>query len=347
MDGATVRAEGFSPVSEARLFLGNNGTGLRLLLAVLAALPGRFHVDGVPRLRERPIAPLVSALRRLGGRIEGDQLPLVVEGGHLRSGVVALEARESSQFLSALMFVGAYLAGGLRVELAGPVPSWPYVTMTAGVLSEFGVEVRFEKNAVEVRGPLRPRQVAVEGDWSAAAFPLVGVAVAGGDVRVSGLRYPSLQGDAAVADLLRVAGCDVEVGGDGVRVRGAARFPLEASLRDTPDLFPAASVLVAVRGGKLTGLGHLAFKESNRVAVMTDRLRQLGFAVTADGERFWAEGQRQPKVGAEPLFPEGDHRVAMALAVAALVTPGVRLADPSCVAKSWPDFWHAWGQLVR
>ncbi len=345
--GQSVAVEGFSPVRAAQLFLGNNGTGLRLLVALLTSMPGRYWLDGVPRLRERPLGRLLSALRSLGARIEGEGLPLVIEGGELSGEVVAVDARESSQFVSALLFVGARLPRGLRVELSGDVPSFPYVAMTAAVLRQFGAEVRFQPQAVLVRGPLQPRQVTVEGDWSAAAFPLVGVAVAGGDVLVRGVRQGSVQGDAAVADILHRAGCEVMEKGDGVRVRGAATSGVRARLSEVPDLFPALAVLVALRGGELTGLGHLAYKESNRVLVMAERLRQLGLEVETNGVSFRAQGRGNPQAPMFPLSPHADHRIAMALAVAGLVTPGLRVTDPQCVAKSWPHFFQAWTALVR
>lgn len=347
VEGAKVSVEGFSPVAGATLFLGNNGTGLRLLLAVLASLPGRYLLDGVPRLRERPIGGLLTALRALGARITGESLPLVVEGGELAGETVRLDARVSSQFVSALLFLGCRLPAGLRVELSHPVPSWPYVEMTAAVLRVFGAEVTLDPKAAVVRGPLAPRKLTVEGDWSAAAFPLVGVAVAGGELEVRGVRRPSVQGDAAIVEILRRAGCRMHAGTDSVRVVGPATAPFKARLSDVPDLFPPLSVLVALRGGELSGLGHLAYKESNRLAVMVDRLRQLGLEVETDGASFRGTGGPKPRAPGYPLSPEADHRIAMALAVAGLVTPGLHLLDPGCVAKSWPGFFETWADLVR
>jgi len=347
VEGQRVAVRGFAPVREAKLFLGNNGTGLRILVAILASLPGRYVVDGVPRLRERPLGKLLAALRSLGAQIEGERLPLVIEGGELSGQTVTVEARESSQFVSALLFLGAKLPSGLRVELAGDVPSWPYVAMTAAVLRQFGAEVQFQPDSVWVKGPLQPRKVAVEGDWSAAAFPMVGVAVAGGDVVVRGVRPKSVQGDAVLVDILKRAGCNVRMEPEGVRVRGRATKSLRARLAEVPDLFPPLAVLVALRGGELTGLGHLAYKESNRLQVMAERLRQLGLAVEADAASFRVFPGQKPQAPPFALSPEADHRIAMALAVAGLVTPGLRLADPQCVAKSWPDFFSAWTALVR
>ena len=351
-DGVTVR--GRSVPAPGEVLMGNNGTGTRFMLAQLAATEGTWRLDGVPRLRERPVAGLVAALRRLGadvGPAAGgeDRLPLIVRGRPLRGGEVALDSRESSQHVSALLLLGARLERGLAVELPAPPPSRPYVALTADVLAAFGVAVREEKagrRLVVDGGRLRPAHYPVEPDWSAAAFPFAAVACIGGEVTGCGLDLASHQGDARLAALLAAAGCSVEAVPGGVRVRGPVRAPLVADLRDAPDLFPALAVVVAHRGGRLTGLGGLRVKESDRLAVMLDRLAALGFEVGGDGESFTAAGSPPPaSAPAAALEPAGDHRIAMALAVAGLLVPGTRIADPACVAKSWPEFWRTWQQL--
>jgi len=345
-EGDSVAVEGFSPVGAATLFLGNNGTGMRLLLAHLATIPGRYRLDGTPRLRERPVAPLVEALRQAGASIVGERLPVEVVGGKPLGGSVMVDASLSSQFVSALLFAGARLPQGLVVEVKGKLPSRPYVTMTCAVLRAFGARVTEGDRVFSVRGPLAPRTFPVEGDWSAAAFPMVGVAVAGGEVEVLGVQLPSAQGDSVIATLLREAGCEVTVTARGVRVRGPATKPLRADLQDCPDLFPPLSVLVALRGGRLTGLGNLAVKESPRLAVMAEHCRRLGLVVEVGSDWFAAPGGSKPATPPEPLSPAGDHRVAMALALASLVAPGLAIQDPGCVGKSWPGFFAAWEKLV-
>jgi 3-phosphoshikimate 1-carboxyvinyltransferase len=351
----TVTAHGRDRVTGAPLFLGNNGTGLRFLLAQLAALPGTWEVDGSERLRQRPIAALVGALRTLGARIEPvegfhDVLPLRVHGQPLRGGRVELDASASSQFVSALLLLGARLPEGLSVRVPTPPPSRPYVELTAEVLAAFGAppEAADEGRTWNVRGGgLAPAEFAVEGDWSAAAFPLAAAAVAGGRVEVEGVRRNSRQGDAAVLELLARAGCRVAESPRGVALEGPAAAPLEADLRDTPDLFPPLAVVVAVVGGRLTGLARLATKESDRLAVMTGHLDALGFAVEAGATWFAASSEARPRQSAGgPLNPAADHRVAMALAVAGCVVPGVVVSNPKCVGKSWPGFWDAWQRIV-
>jgi 3-phosphoshikimate 1-carboxyvinyltransferase len=349
--GHTVAALGRQAVGGAVVFMGNNGTGVRFLLAQLAGIPGTWLLDGSERLRQRPIAPLVEALRSLGAKVEpalgsAVALPLKVFGGRLAGGEVALDASVSSQFVSALLLLGAVLPKGLAVRLAVPPPSRPYLDLTAEVLAAFGAEPTLAPDGrffAVSGGGLTPAEFTVEGDWSAAAFPLAAAAVAGGEVEVEGVRVDSRQGDAAVLELLAGAGCVVRASDRGVVVRGPATRHLEADLRDTPDLFPALSVVVARVGGTLTGLEALAAKESDRLEVMARHLIALGFPVEArDGWFVSLGGAPRMPAPDEPFDPAMDHRVAMALAVAGCAVSGVRVLDPGCVAKSWPAFWTAW-----
>ncbi|MBZ5588301.1 MAG: 3-phosphoshikimate 1-carboxyvinyltransferase [Acidobacteriia bacterium] len=354
-DADTVTAHGREPVSAGDFYLGNNGTGARFLLAQLAALPGEWTLDGSERLRQRPVSALVKALRRLGATIEAHggaaaALPLAVSGRALVGGEVALNASASSQFVSALLLLGAVLPDGLVVRLPSAPPSRPYIDLTAEVLAAFGARLTEQGDGTVFAvggGGLAAADFAVEGDWSAAAFPLAAVAVAGGRAEILGVRPDSRQGDAAVLDILQSAGCTVGVTGQGVIVDGPATRPVVADLRDTPDLFPTLAVVAAVAGGRLDGLRGLAAKESDRLAVMAGHLAAMGYSVTRGASWFEARGGRgRPRGPAAPLDPAADHRIAMALAVAGCVVPGVSILNPSCVAKSWPDFWGAWGRLV-
>jgi 3-phosphoshikimate 1-carboxyvinyltransferase len=351
----TIAAGGHEPVPGAMLDLGNNGTGMRLLLAQLAGLPGRYVLDGSPRLRERPVAPLVGALRHLGASIRprtpgsGDHLPLVVEGRALAGGAVALDATASSQFVSALLMLAPLLPAGLEVRLPAAPPSRPYIDLTLEVLRTFGVGAEAEGTGLAwfvAPGRYRSIHYTVEGDWSAAAFPLVAVALAGGEVEVLGVAPASRQGDARVLDILVAAGCRATATAGGVRLEGPATRPLEADLRDAPDLFPALAVALARLGGRLVGLSGLVHKETDRLREMVRLLGELGASLHRDGDELRARRGARLVAPSHDLNPAGDHRVAMALAVAGLVAPGLRLGEPQCVGKSWPRFWEAWEGLV-
>lgn len=352
-EGDEVRAAGWAPGRGGGVHMGNNGTGVRFMLAQLAATAGEWTLDGIARLRERPIAPLAQALQDLGADVSARgaplALPLRVVGRPLEGGEVALDATASSQFVSALLLLGARLPRGLAVDLAKAPPSRPYVALTIEVLRAFGAEAGYDEAALHawVSAPSwRAAELTVEGDWSAAAFPLAGVAVAGGEVELPGLSAASTQGDAAMLGLLEGAGCRVSSTPGRLTVRGPASRPVHADLRDTPDLFPALAVVVAAVGGRLTGLEGLAAKESDRLNLMAENLNALGFAIVADSRELTAPGSRPRSGTTAPLACGGDHRIAMALAVAGCIVPGVCVDDAACVAKSWPDFWRHWQALI-
>jgi 3-phosphoshikimate 1-carboxyvinyltransferase len=353
--GDEVLAAGRVGATSAAIDMGNNGTGARFMLAQLAATPGEWLLDGLPRLRERPIAPLATALLSIGAEIAPAagsdlRLPLRIRGRKLTGGDVTLDPAASSQFVSALLLLGPRLSRGLSVRLTGMPPSRPYLSLTLEALRVFGGEASWDEGALIARvsgRPLRSAALTIEGDWSAAAFPLAGVAVAGGQVELAGVGVESRQGDAAMLALLAGSGCRVAATPDGVAVSGPVTGPVCADLRDTPDLFPALAVVVAAAGGELTGLAGLAAKESDRLGMMTANLTALGFAVASDGEAFRSRATRTATSGVlAPLPCAADHRVAMALAVAGSIVPGVRIDDARCVAKSWPGFWAAWRALL-
>ncbi len=353
--GDEVRASGWVARRAGEVRMGNNGTGARFMLAQLAAIPGEWLLDGTERLRERPIAPLAQALQRLGADVAAAsggplRLPLRIVGKELAGGDLSLDASASSQFVSALLLLGARLRRGLTVSLAGDPPSRPYLALTVDVLRGFGAEAEYDvagRRARVAASRLRAVAYAVEGDWSAAAFPLAGVAVAGGEIALPGLGAASRQGDAAVLGLLAEAGCRIEETPAGIVAVGPADRPVRADLRDTPDLFPALAVVVAALGGRLTGLEGLAAKESDRLGLMAANLTALGFEVATDGRTLTAPGSRPAHAATKaPLPCSSDHRIAMALAVAGCIVPGVRVDDAACVSKSWPGFWQQWEALL-
>ncbi len=341
------------PGSEGRVDLRDSGTGARLILGLLACVEGRFRVDGSPRLRERPMAPLIDALIGLGSEIRHRDgfLPVEVVGRQLAGGAVRIRPEVSSQFVSSLLLAGPLMSNGLDLVVEGPIPSRPYLDLTLQAIEEFGASVRpVAKHRWRVEpGGYVPSDVAIETDWSAAAFPAAAVAVAGGRIRIPRLSPVSRQGDRAVAALLANAGIRTDFDHDGMTVSGRAVRPFEADLGPTPDLFPALVVVAAAgpEGSTLTGLEHLRHKESDRWAVMIDNLSRLGATFDADRSRLEVTGGlRRRRHGPVEVTAAGDHRVAMAMAVAALAAGPLALDDGDCVAKSFPGFWSMWERLL-
>lgn len=333
----------------ATLDLGQSGTSARFLTAVAALGEAESRLDGSPRLRERPLEELVSALAGLGARPSATRLPLDIGGTRVRGGAVTLPSQRSSQFASALLLIGARLPGGLELELEGPRVSMPYVEMTLSTLSRFGVIVdrpdadRFRVPPIEYPGA----EYSVEGDHSSASYCLAAAAMAGGRVRVTGLDPASAQPDARLAADLERAGCRVSRGADWVEVRSVETLrPFDVDLSDAPDLAPTLAVLGLCSPGRsvLRGVSHLRYKESDRLAALVDNLNALGRGARSEADRLIVEEARTPLRGAR-IRTASDHRIAMAFAVAGLAVEGIELDDAACVSKSDPAFWARFSSL--
>lgn len=345
----------------AEIDCGNAGTMFRFLVAVLAATPGDWRLDGVPRLRERTVGPLVDALRALGAEIACERsdgfAPLAIRGRRLAGGRVELDAGVSSQFLSALL-MAALVAEG-PVEIAVPaLTSRPYVDLTLGAVERFGGRVEATAEGWRVRpGLAGPGTFRVEGDFSAAAYPAAAAALTGGRVLLTGLPAASRQGDRGFLELLAAMGAEVRwrPDEDAVEIAGTGRLAaVDRDLSAMPDQVPTLAALAPFARGITTirGVPHLRIKESDRLAAMVEGLRAIGAEAeeTADGlvvPGVWAERRPEPPPAPLPVDPHGDHRIAMSLAVAGLARPGVLVTRPRVVEKSYPRFWDDLAVLVR
>lgn len=347
--GRTIPEE--PPVLDLR----DSGTGARLLLGLLCSIPGGATITGSARLRERPMSPLCDALTALGARITSTdgRLPVAVNGSPLEGGTAAVRPESSSQFVSSLLLAAPLMRRGLDLVVEGRLPSAPYLDLTADVLRAFGSTVvasADRRRWTVPTGPLRPATIAVEGDWSAAAFALAAVAVAGGCVGVGALDRSSRQGDRAIVEILGGAGLDLRWEGDRLWARGPLTAPIVADLRHTPDLFPALAAVAACAppGSSLSGLDHLAHKESDRLRTMAENLGRLGAELEVTDTTLVVVSALQCVGGPpRPVSAAADHRIAMAMAVAALGGGALALDDGTCVSKSFPDFWDMWARLTE
>ena len=332
--------------SGKEIFFGNNGTGSRFFLAYAALTrKGEVVLYGKPRLHERPMGPLISALRDLGARVEclerEGYLPVRVSPGELSGGRIRLPATHSSQYISALLLIGPHLPGGLELEIEGEMVSTPYVELTFSVMRAFGAEVERIPGGFRVReGSYRGRPYEVEGDASSASYFLILPALLGGSVEVENLPPDSPQADTLLLKILSGIGGLVESAGGGVRVSFSERpRAFEVNLREAPDLFPTLCVLAAVAEGRsrIYGAPHLRYKECDRIAAMATELKKCGVSLTEFPDGIEIQGGT-PLRGAE-IETYDDHRIAMAFAVLGLAVPGMVIRNPACVAKSFPEFW--------
>jgi 3-phosphoshikimate 1-carboxyvinyltransferase len=347
--GARMRAK------QADLFLGNAGTAFRPLTAVLALSGGEYRLSGVPRMHERPIGDLVDALRAMGARIdylgrEGFP-PLAIHPGHIAAGqTVKVRGDVSSQYLSALL-MALPLAGGGAIEVEGDLISKPYVEITLNLMQRFGVEVArtgWSRFRVAGNSYASPGTVLVEGDASAASYFLAAGAIGGGPVRVEGVGRGSIQGDVRFCEVLEKMGAKVAMGDDWIEASG--RAPLRAfdlDLNHIPDAAMTAAVLALFADGPCTlrNIASWRVKETDRIAAMAKELGKLGAGVEA-GADFLKVTPRKLKPGVA-VDTYDDHRMAMSLSLAAFGGVALRINDPDCVAKTFPEYFTAFAGIAQ
>ena len=331
--------------------VGNAGTVARFLPPVATLAVGDVRFDGDPRVRERPIGPLLAALRELGADLDGVAgLPLTVRGtGSLRGGTVLLDASQSSQFVSGLLLSAPRFEQGVTVRhTGGRVPSAPHLAMTVQALRACGADVDDSEPGCWVvsPGPLSPRDAAVEPDLSTAAAYLAAPLVAGGSVTVPGWPRETSQPGALLPDLLEAMGGRVERTADSVTVSAGDRLRgIDADLGEASELTPVLTALAALAEGpsRFTGVAHIRLHETDRLAALTRELNALGGDVRElpDG----VEVRPRPLCGGV-MDSYDDHRVAMAWAVLGLGLDGVQVRDVATTRKTVPDFVGSWHRML-
>jgi len=339
----------------AELFLGNAGTAFRPLTAVLALSGGEYRLSGVPRMHERPIRDLVAALRAMGARIDylGEEgyPPLAIHPGRVAAGqTVNVRGDVSSQYLSALL-LALPLAGGGAIEVDGELISKPYVEITLKLMQRFGVRVHrtgWSRFAVPAGPYVSPGMVVVEGDASNASYFLAAGAIGGGPVRVEGVGRDSIQGDVRFTEVLEKMGAKVSMGGDWIEASG--RAPLRAfdlDLNHIPDAAMTAAALALFADGPcaVRNIASWRVKETDRIAAMANELGKLGALVEA-GPDYLRVTPRKLNAGVS-VDTYDDHRMAMSLSLAALGGVALRINDPDCVAKTFPDYFKAFAAIAR
>jgi 3-phosphoshikimate 1-carboxyvinyltransferase len=353
-DGATVTVTGAGdtqPATDATVDAQEAGTVARFGAAVAALGARAVRLDGSPRLRARPIAPLVNALRALGAQVDAEALPLTIRGP-LTGGDVDVPGHESSQFASALLLIGARMRDGLRVRIPGTLVSAPFVDLTVAALESRGVRVERRSRRELVIGPqkLKGRSLEIPGDVTAATYPAAAAAILGGWVTITNARArvePGGQGDARFFDLIEDMGCRVQRRSDSVTVRREGRLTgVVANVMDCSDTFPTLAVIAtqAETPTELTGIAHTRAQESDRVAAVAAGITALGGRARAfrDAIRIEPAPLHEGVVDAA-----GDHRIAMAFSILGLQVPGVAINGWSAVGKTFPEFYDVLRQLSR
>lgn len=360
-DGRTCRVSGrggplVAEPGRHELYLGLAGTALRPLTAALTLGAGTFVLDGSARMRERPVADLVDALRPLGARIrylgaEGYP-PLEVSGGGLRGGATRIRGGVSSQFLTSLLLAAPLADGAVTITVEGEQVSKPYLDITMGMMQRFGARVghqdhqRFE---VEPGGYQSPGAWLVEGDASSASYFFAAGAVRGPGIRVTGLGAGSVQGDLAFLDVLEAMGARVTRQPDSILVQPPAAGSLRAvdvDLNHIPDAAMTLAVLALFADGPTTirNIANWRVKETDRLAAMATELVKVGAGVEEGPDRLHIVPPQRCRQAAIDTY--GDHRMAMCFALVALAGVPVTIRDPGCVAKTFPDFFERFAALT-
>lgn len=357
----TSRLSGSESSAERRIFVGNAGTMYRFLIATLATLPGRWLIDGTPRLRERPVAPLVDALRQLGAEVEYPRqqgfAPIRVHGSTLVGGHCQLDASQSSQYLSAILMAATRAKRPATIEARG-LTSGPYVAVTLAALAAFGlddcVERRVGDHGTDVFEVVPGRrledrlELSVEGDFSAAAYPAAAALITGGRVQLEGLSRSSAQGDRKLFQLLADIGAEVDWRDGVATISGAGNLrSVDVDLSTMPDQVPTmAAVATFCQGSSsIRNVPHLRLKESDRLSAMSSELTRAGVeliehqdGLTIHGNPGWLAAGSGPTQTAV-IDSHDDHRIAMSMALVGLRRSGLSIARPEVVGKSYPAFW--------
>jgi 3-phosphoshikimate 1-carboxyvinyltransferase len=357
-------AGGMIPAESAEIFCGNSGTTLRFLTALCTLGRGEYLLDGVERMRRRPIGELVDLLKNLGGRVryagEPGFPPVLVRGraggGGLAGGLARFGAAQSSQFLSAALHVAPISRHEVQLELDQPQTSWPYVAMTMRLMDEFGAWCELTRDPKTgqptqinvARGKYTATDYAVEPDASSAGYFLAAAAInEGSKVTIDGLSKSSLQGDVRFAEILRRMGAIVKYGDQSISVEGSGGVqPVDVDLADMPDVAQTLAVVSLFADGesRLRGLKTLRVKETDRLSALEKELSKIGAKASAQGDEILITPPKNPLPATIDTYD--DHRMAMSFAVAATRVHGLSIRNPGCVNKTYPGFFEDFSRVV-
>jgi len=339
------------------LFIGNSGTTIRFLTAALSALGGSYRLSGVPRMHQRPIGDLVTAVSPVcEGTVvcegAGGCPPIRIDTQGWKGTSLRVAGSVSSQYLSGLMLAAPIAGGPIRIEVVGELVSRPYVEMTAQIIRDFGVECSWDLEPsgergdgeqavcrIDGQGGYQARDYEIEPDASAASYFWAAAAITGGEVAVTGLSAKALQGDVRFVDCLERMGCEVQRFSDRISVSGPEILRgIDVDMNSISDTVQTLSVVALFASGPtvIRGVAHNRFKETDRIGDLAKELRKLGAGIeeTEDGLII------QPReLMPATLKTYDDHRMAMSLALVGLRIPGVRVQNPACTAKTYPHFF--------
>ncbi len=348
-----VGSAGRVPACQADLFIGNAGTAARFLTAYLSLGRGEFRLDGIARMRQRPIGDLLDCLTRLGARFEFEVnpgcLPIRLLASGLDGGTVQIRADASSQFVSALLMIAPLTLNGVELQLLGEVVSRPYIELTCRMMEQWGASAAPVSDSLyRVAGGQHyaAQSYSVEPDASSASYFFAAGAITGGSIRIDGLSAESLQGDVGFVNVLEKMGCSAERGSDYIQLKSDGKLQgVDVDMNGISDtvMTLAAIAPFASTPTRIRNVAHIRHKETDRLLALATELKRVGVLVEnhADGMTIHPCAEILPA----EIETYDDHRIAMSFAVMGLRAKGIGIKDPGCVAKTFPDFFARLEQL--
>ena len=336
---------------EEDIFIGNAGTTMRFLTTFSALVPGKTRLDGDERMRQRPLADLLHCLTQMGVKAvsaNGNGCPPIdIAGGEVPGGEVQLAGDKSSQYLTSILLSAPYFKNDTCIHIQGDLTSKSYADITLEIMKTFGVSVineSYQRFKVKAGDRYNAQTYQVESDWSSASYFLAAAAVTGGEVTLTDINPHSVQGDAQFTSVLEKMGCRVEKKSNTLQIKGNPLKGITINMNNMPDAVQTLAVTALFAEGEtvIQGIGNLRIKETDRILALANELTRLGAEVET-GEDYLVIRPGDYR-GAE-IETYDDHRMAMSFAVAGLKIPGIRIKNPTCVEKSFPDFFQRFANL--
>jgi 3-phosphoshikimate 1-carboxyvinyltransferase len=328
------------------IFVGNAGTSMRFLCSFAALSPGEILIDGNLRMQKRPLKYLIHGLSDLGVEIKSVNNngcpPVKIKGGSFMGGETVMGGEKSSQYFTSILLSAPYAKNDVTIKVKGELTSKPYIDLTLDLMKTFGVQVEnrsYSSFFIKAGQSYKARHYEVEGDASSASYFFAAAAITKGCVQITNLKPATLQGDIKFIDVLKRMGCIVKNKDNNIEVQGGSLIGININMNEMPDLVPTLAVMALFAKGEtvITGVSNLRIKETDRIKALVAELTQLGGSVKElDDGLVIVPGKLQPA----EIETYEDHRMAMSFSIAGLKIPGVKIKNPECVSKSYPDFFE-------
>ncbi len=344
--------EGKLKLPAEQIYVGNAGTTMRFITTFASLADGKVTLSGDERMQQRPIKELLDSLNQIGIHAYSEKNngcpPVVIEGGILKGGEIKIHGNISSQFISAILMISPLAKENIRLKILNELTSKPYVDITLELMKHFGAEITnnsYKEFIVENKG-YKHSDYFIEGDASSASYFFAAAAITKGNVKVTGVNPNSVQGDIHFAEVLEKMGCKIKKGSDYIEVTGSSLKAISIDMNSMPDTVQTLAVVALFADGKteIKNIANLRLKETDRIHALANELRKLGAEVEekSDGIIITPKNMKSSEIETY-----NDHRMAMSFAVVGLAIKGIKIKNPECVSKSFPDFWERFNELYK